>query len=271
MEFNEQNLAIRFSEKRIGNCLHFFGEVGSTNDIAFYLALGGASEGTVVIAESQISGKGRLKRQWQSPPACNIYTSIVLRPEIEPVLAPQLTLMTGVAVADVLSEYCFDGITLKWPNDVQIRGKKVCGILTEMSASDSKKINFIIVGIGINVNVDRIHFDESFRDIATSLKEEAGREVSRLDLTDKLFDKFEYLYSRLLREGFASIKDMWLKYSDMVGKQIRVVFNDNVQAGEVHGIDDFGALIISDENEIIKRVIAGDASIVKDKGYAVSY
>jgi BirA family biotin operon repressor/biotin-[acetyl-CoA-carboxylase] ligase len=271
MDLNEQNLAIRLSEKRIGNCLHFFKEVGSTNDAAFQLALGGAHEGTVVIAESQTMGKGRLKRQWQSPPGCNIYTSIVLRPAIDPVFAPQITLMSGVAVADVLSEYCPSGITLKWPNDVQIRGRKVCGILTEMSVTAAKKINFVVVGIGVNVNIKRIDFDESFRDIATSLKEETGCEVSRLDLTEKAFDNIEHLYSLLLKEGFGSIKDMWLKHSDMVGKQIKVVFNDNIQAGEVHGIDDFGALIISDENEIIRRVMAGDASIMKDKGYAAGY
>ena len=205
MDFNEQSLAVRLSGKHIGNCLHFFREVDSTNDVAFQLALGGASEGTVVIAESQTRGKGRLKRQWQSPPCCNIYTSIVLRPELAPVFAPQITLMTGVAVADVLSGYCPKGMTLKWPNDVQIRGKKVCGILTEMSASTAKKVNFVIVGIGVNVNIERIDFDESFRDIATSLKEEAGSEISRLDLTVRLFHRLENLYDRLLREGFGSI------------------------------------------------------------------
>jgi BirA family biotin operon repressor/biotin-[acetyl-CoA-carboxylase] ligase len=133
-----------------------------------------------------------------------------------------------------------------------------------MSASAANKVNFIIVGIGINVNIERADFDESFRHIATSLKEEVGSEISRLDLIVKLFDNLEHLYTTLRMEGFSSIKDMWLNYSDMVGKQIRVVFNDVVQAGEVHGIDDFGALIISDENEVIRRVIAGDATIVKD-------
>ena len=264
MEFNERILAVRLSGRRIGSNIQFFEEVDSTNDVAFQLAISGVPEGTVVIADSQTRGKGRLKRQWQSPPGCNIYTSIVLRPAIEPVFAPQITLMTGVAVAGLLSVYCPDNVTLKWPNDVQIRGKKVCGILTEMSASATKGVDFIIVGIGINVNVERVDFDESFRDIATSLKEEAGSEISRLDLTVKLFDNLEYLYTRLLTEGFGSLKDMWLRYSDMVGKHIQVVFNDNVQAGEVLGIDDFGALIISDANDVIRRIMAGDATIVKD-------
>ncbi|HYA13979.1 MAG TPA: biotin--[acetyl-CoA-carboxylase] ligase [Syntrophales bacterium] len=264
MEFNEQTLADRISKKRIGNNIQFFKEVESTNDIAFQLAKSGAPEGTVVIADCQTKGKGRLKRQWQSPPGCNIYTSVVLRPAINPVFAPQITLMAGVAVADVLSGYCPENVTLKWPNDVQIRGRKVCGVLTEMSASASKGVDFIIIGIGINVNIERVDFDESFRDIATSLKEEAGSEISRLDLTVKLFDNLEYLYTRMLVEGFGFIKDMWLHYFDMVGRRIQVVFNDNVQAGEVLGVDDFGALIIADENDVIRRVMAGDASVVKE-------
>ncbi|HVO67447.1 MAG TPA: biotin--[acetyl-CoA-carboxylase] ligase [Syntrophales bacterium] len=264
MEFNERNLADRLSEKRIGNNIQFFKEVESTNDVASRLAKSGAPEGTVVIADCQTKGKGRLKRQWQSPPGCNIYTSIVLRPAIDPMFAPQITLMTGVAVADLLSVYCPENVTLKWPNDVQIRGRKVCGILTEMSASAAKGVDFIIVGIGINVNIERVDFDESFRDIATSLKEEAGSEISRLDLTVKLFDNLENVYTRMLAEGFGFLKDMWLRYSDMVGKRIQVVFNDDVQAGEVLGIDDFGALIIADENDVIRRVMAGDASIVKE-------
>src|SRR5512136_1273487 len=131
MEFNERTLADRLSEKRIGNYIRFFEEIESTNDAAFRLAESGVPEGTVVIADCQTKGKGRLKRQWQSPPGCNIYTSIVLRPAIDPVFAPQITLMTGVAVADLLSGYCPENVTLKWPNDVQIRGKKICGVLTE--------------------------------------------------------------------------------------------------------------------------------------------
>ena len=263
MDFNEQNLAIRLSGKRIGNNIHFFTEVESTNDVLFELARGGAPHGTVVVAECQTKGKGRLNRQWQSPPGCNIYASIALRPPMEPVYAPQITLMTGVAVADLLSEYCTGAVTLKWPIDVQIRGKKVCGILAEMSASARYGVDFIVVGIGINVNIRKNDFDESIRNMATSLTEETGHNISRLDLTVKLFDRFDDLYTRLLKSGFGSIKDAWLAYCDMVGKQARVIFNDDVESGKVLGIDDFGALVISDEKGKIKRVVAGDASLVK--------
>ena len=263
MDFNEKNLAIRLSGKRIGNNIHFFTEVESTNDVLFKLARDSAPHGTVVIAECQTKGKGRLNRQWQSPPGCNIYASIALRPAMEPVYAPQITLMTGVAVADLLSEYCAGAVTLKWPNDVHIKGKKVCGILAEMSASARGGVDFIVVGIGINVNIRKKDFDESIRNMATSLTEEAGHNISRLDLTVKLFDRFDDLYTRLLKSGFGSIKDAWLAYCDMVGKQARVIFNNDIESGKVLGIDDFGALVISDEKGKIKRVVAGDASLVK--------
>jgi BirA family biotin operon repressor/biotin-[acetyl-CoA-carboxylase] ligase len=263
MDFNEQNLTIRLSGKRIGNNIHFFTEVESTNDVLFKLARDGAPHGTVVIAECQTKGKGRLNRQWQSPPGCNIYASIALRPAIDPVYAPQITLMTGVAVADLLSEYCTGGVNLKWPNDVQIGGEKVCGILAEMSASARGGVDFIVVGIGINVNIRKRDFDESIRSMATSLVEETGHYISRLDLTVELFDRLDDLYTRLLDSGFGSIKDEWLSYCDMVGKQARVVFKNDIESGKVLGIDDFGALIISDEKGAIRKVIAGDASVVK--------
>ncbi|MGA2330122.1 MAG: biotin--[acetyl-CoA-carboxylase] ligase [Syntrophales bacterium] len=264
MDFNQKNLAVRLAGKRIGNNIHFFTEVESTNDVLFRLARDGAPHGTVVIAECQTKGKGRLNREWQSPPGCNIYTSIALRPPIEPVYAPQITLMTGVAVADLLSEYCTGAVTLKWPNDVQIEGKKVCGILAEMSASAEGSVDFVVVGIGINVNIRKKDFEESIRDMATSVAEEAGHNISRLDLTVKLFDRFDELYTRLLDSGFGSIKDAWLSYCDMVGKQARVIFKNDIESGKVLGIDDFGALVISDKKGKIRRVIAGDASVVKE-------
>ena len=209
-------------------------------------------------------GEGPSEQEWQSPPGCNIYASIALRPPIEPVYAPQITLMTGVAVAELLSGYCTGAVTLKWPNDVQIGGKKVCGILAEMSASSGDSVDFVVVGIGINVNIRKNDFDESIRDMATSLAEEAGENISRLDLAAKLFDRFDDLYTRLLDSGFGSIKDAWLSYCDMVGKQVRVIFRNDIESGKVLGIDDFGALVISDEKGKTKRVIAGDASVVKE-------
>ena len=260
MDFNEDTLRGLLAGRRIGSSVYFFREVTSTSDVAFEIALKGASEGTVVIADVQTKGKGRLSRVWQSPAACNLYTSIIIRPPIEPALASQITLMTGVAVAELLSSY-YPYVTLKWPNDVQIGGKKVSGILAQMRTS-GKKIDFIIVGIGININMKREDFEESIQDISTSLREETGGDISRVDLTVKLYDSFERWYARYIRDGFDPIRDMWLKYNSK-GRHVHVVSGDDLYKGEVVGIDGDGALLLLDENKITRRIIAGDVSIIK--------
>ena len=264
MDFNKQTLASRLSGKHIGSTVYFLLDTNSTNDIAFGLGLEGASEGTVVIADHQTKGKGRLNRVWQSPPNCNLYTSIILRPAIDPIYAPQITLMTGVAMADLIYRYHPAEVALKWPNDVQISGKKVCGILTEMRVSTKGNVDFIIVGIGMNINISRTDFDESFRDEATSLKEEMGVDISRLDFSVGLYDNFDKWYSIWIGQGFDVVREEWLKYTWMEGKRIQVVFRGDIQTGEVLGIDDYGALLLLDDNGTIKKIMAGDASILKD-------
>lgn len=263
MDFNEQALTNRLSGRYIGSGIRFFNEVESTNDVAFNLALHGAPEGTIVIADLQTKGRGRMKRVWQSPPRCNLYTSIVLRPLTDPASTSQIPLMTGVAAADALSRYCPRDVTLKWPNDVQIRGKKVCGILAEMKTAKDPRGNFVIVGIGVNINIRKKNFDESFREIATSLKEETGRDISRLDFAVEFFDNFEKWYRTWLKMGFEPVREAWLAYASMVGRQVQVVFQGDVRTGEVHGIDESGAMLLEDENGIIKKIMAGDATLVR--------
>ncbi|OIP87806.1 MAG: biotin--[acetyl-CoA-carboxylase] ligase [Syntrophaceae bacterium CG2_30_49_12] len=260
VDFNEDTLRGLLSGRRIGGSVYFFRKVASTNEIACELALKGASEGTVVIADAQTKGKGRFNRVWQSPAGCNLYTSIVIRPPTEPALASQITLMTGVAVAELLSSYC-PYVTLKWPNDVQIGGKKVSGILAQMRAS-GKRVDFIIVGIGTNINMKRDAFEETIQDISTSLREETGGDISRVDLTVKLYDSFERWYARYIRDGFDPIRDMWLKYNSK-GRHVQVVSGNELYKGEVVGIDGDGALLLRDENKITRRIIAGDVSILR--------
>src|SRR3989304_5569453 len=154
MDLNEQNLKAALKGKAIGSPLYFFGEMESTNTFAFGLADQGAPEGTVVIANSQTKGRGRLQRRWESPPDVNLYASVILRPDIAPVLAPSLTLMAGVAVADLVSSYCPGGVQLKWPNDVQVHRKKLAGILSEIKIVE-KKIKFVILGLGVNINLSK--------------------------------------------------------------------------------------------------------------------
>jgi BirA family biotin operon repressor/biotin-[acetyl-CoA-carboxylase] ligase len=261
--FNEHNLANRLSGRLIGERVHFLKEVDSTNIYASRLARAGAPEGTVVIADCQTKGKGRMDRVWQSPPGSNIYTSIILRPSIETAMAPQITLVAGVAVAVFLSEYCPEDVTLKWPNDVQIGGKKISGILTEMKTSGGK-VDFVIVGIGINVMMKKEDFHREFRDNSTSLSEELVRDISRFDFTIRLYDSLEKWYKEFLSGGFGPIRDEWIKYAGIIVKNIRVVLRDGVQTGKAVGIDEYGALLIFDEKEKTKRVIAGDVSLVEN-------
>lgn len=261
-DLDENILREKLQGKRIGRAVYLYPEIDSTNSVAFSLGHSGAEEGAIVIADRQSQGRGRLRRPWQSPPGSNLYTSILLKPSIEPSVAPQLTLLAGVAVADLLSAYCPGAVRLKWPNDVQIDGKKVCGILAEMRTS-GHGIDYIVVGIGININISKSEFDEEFRNLATSLREETGKTLSRMDIAVSLYEHFESCYKIYLAEGFGPLKDRWLKYAAIVGEQLQVIFRDELQTGEVVELDDYGALLLRGDDGRVTRVIAGDATVKK--------
>lgn len=247
----------------MGKRVHFLEEAGSTNDVAIELARRGAEEGEVVIADRQLKGKGRIGRSWQSPSRSNLYASVILRPSIPPAVSPQITLTAGVAVAEALSEYCGGDVTLKWPNDVRIREKKVCGILTEMRLRGGE-IDFVIVGIGININMRKDAFDEAFRDVSTSLREELGREVPRGDVAVSMLGCLDCWYGRFLAEGFHPIRERWLFRSGILGKDIRVQSGTRMQAGNVLGIDEEGALLLLDGDGRKIRILSGDVLLKED-------
>ncbi len=248
----------------IGKEVRFLNVVDSTNLYTSKLAHQGMPEGTVVIADSQTNGRGRLNRVWQSPSGRNLYTSILLRPFIEPSVAPQLTLAAGVAVAAVLSQYCEKPVTLKWPNDVQVVGKKICGILTEMRTSGAS-VDYVIVGIGINLNMRKDEFHEEIRESSTSVREESNHDVSRIQFAADLYASFEKWYGVYCLKGFEPIRDAWLEYAGIIGKQIRVTQPDDIRRGTVLGIDEFGALLIYDDENNLKRILSGDVSLLGDK------
>ncbi len=263
-DFSEEFLSTILKGGRIGHSLVFFSEVDSTNTIAFQLAVKGAPEGTIVVADRQTKGKGRMHRVWQSPPGCNIYTSIVLRPKIAPAIAPQITLLAGVAVADVLSAWFKEGVTLKWPNDVLLRGRKISGILTEMKTS-SAGVDFVIVGIGINVNMSYAQMDGLSHGLATSMMIESAGEIPRSEVIAGLCKGLAGLYTGFLDHGFEPVKKRWLRYCDMIGKPVQIAFKDDIQNGQVTGLDDDGALIIMNGSGKRQRILAGDASIKKER------
>jgi len=260
---SEERLAAVMTGRNLGFPVRYFPEIDSTNLQAWRLAGEGAPEGTAVVADTQIRGRGRLNRSWISPPGANIYASVVLRPRIEPAAAPQLTLTAGVAVAELLSGRIPDGVKIKWPNDILIAGKKVCGILSEMRAT-AAAIDFIILGIGINVNMDREDFEPSLQETATSLKIAAGASFDRLKVISALFSCLEKWYWIFLARGFPGVREAWLRHADIVGRPIRVVFKKDAQTGVVTGIDADGTLVMKDTEGIVRRVIAGDVHLLKE-------
>ncbi len=262
MDLNVNILEEKLSGKLFGRKIYYYPETGSTNDEAFSLGNAGAFEGTAVIADSQTGGKGRLGRSWHSPACTNIYTSVILRPLMESSQASRIPIMVGVAVADVLENYCPGKISLKWPNDVLLNDKKVCGILSQAKITGGK-VDFVVAGIGINVNMNSNQFSEEIRSTATSLFEETGREISREDLLISLYENLEKWYKQLASKGVGPVKEKWLSRTKMIGQTVQVVFKDEIIAGKAAGLNDDGSLILVDEGNKEIKVSAGDATIVK--------
>jgi BirA family biotin operon repressor/biotin-[acetyl-CoA-carboxylase] ligase len=262
MDWNLEVLEKRIAGKLFGHKIHYYSETESTNDEAFSLGIAGAPEGTVFIADSQSGGKGRMQRVWHSPAGSNIYTSVLLRPQIESSQTSQIPITAGVAVAEVLDDYCPGKIKLKWPNDILIDEKKVCGILTQARIT-AKEIDFVVLGMGINVNIGRNQLPEEIRDSATSLSIETGGEISRMELIISLYENLAKWYKRLLQSGFSQVKEKWLSLTPMIGQTIQVIFRDETIMGKATGLDEDGSLILlTDKNETL-LVSAGDATIVK--------
>ncbi|MDY6834303.1 MAG: biotin--[acetyl-CoA-carboxylase] ligase [Chloroflexota bacterium] len=235
--------------------VHFF-EVGSTQDEARRLAEKGAIEGVTVIAETQLSGRGRVGRSWNSPSGSGIYISIILRPNLKPNEALQIPIVAGVAVACAISEVVSVEPKIKWPNDIILGSKKVGGILAEMSA-EIDKVNYIILGIGMNVNTTKESFPEEIKSIATSLSEECNRKVERVQLVQQLLRELEALYEEFKLVGFTPARKRWKKLNNTIGQRVKVGGTEAI-VGNAIDIDKDGALIVKDDEGNRKRVVAGD-------------
>ncbi|HDQ04068.1 MAG TPA: biotin--[acetyl-CoA-carboxylase] ligase [Deltaproteobacteria bacterium] len=264
MDINFQVLRKKLAGKKIGHKIHYYPETGSTNDRAFELGIAGAPEGTVVIADRQSTGRGRLQRNWHSPGGVNIYTSIILRPKMEANAAPRVSITAGVAIAEILDEYFTAKVHLKWPNDVILNGKKVCGMLSQLKILGNF-IDFIVLGVGINVNIGKEDFPPELRGLATSLAAEAGRRFSREKITISLYENLAKWYEVLTTEGFRKIKDKWLSMAPMIGCAVSIAFINEVISGNARGIDDDGSLVIETGNGKERKVSAGDATVLREK------
>jgi BirA family biotin operon repressor/biotin-[acetyl-CoA-carboxylase] ligase len=259
MDFNIDELRSFFARKTIGRRIEYHEEVESTNTEALHLARQDTPEGTVVIAEAQSAGRGRMDRSWESPPSMNLYLSVVLRPDMPAESASLIPLAVGVAVADVISQYCPGQVKLKWPNDVLVGGKKICGILAEMKTR-TDRVAFVIAGIGVNINMKKLHFPRELRETATSLQIETALEVDRLDFAVRLIESLERWYRIYLNGGQDHVRQRWLQYADIIGRRIEVVYQSDTQRGTVVGLDENGALLLESETGL-KQVLAGDVYI----------
>lgn len=230
----------------------------STNEEAKKIAREGAEEGTIVVAEEQITGHGRLARGFYSPFAKGIWFSLILRPKFFPMEASKCTLLAAVGVCRGIRRMGLADAGIKWPNDILVHGKKLVGILTLMSAS-MEKIDYIIMGIGINTGIKKNEFPEDFREGATSFLNE-GINVSRKDLLAAILGELEKEYSIAQDEGFDKVLDDWRAFSVTLGQEVRVIFGDDSYTGKAVDIDRDGCLLVNTGSEV-KRVIAGDVSI----------
>lgn len=242
----------------IGKKIYYFPELKSTNIMAKEKALHraeGIDEGRLIIAERQSAGKGRLGREWFSPNG-GIWLSIILYPQLSPSYISRITLMTAVAVVKAIKIYTQIESQIKWPNDILINEKKVCGILTEMSA-ELDIINWVVVGIGINANIDHQDFPEDIQENMISLKETSGKEISRVKLVQTFLQKFEKYYEILKRREFFSILKEWKLYSHTLGRKIRVDMGERIITGEAVDINEEGALILKKEDGELVKIISG--------------
>lgn len=248
----KKNLHTKF----LGKEIHFYKEVDSTNDVARELAREGSQEGTIVVAESQRSGKGRRGKKWISPSG-GVWMTIILRPDIEPSKAPQLTLVTGVAVAETLNQECGLNIGIKWPNDILIGDKKVSGILTEVETKKGE-VDFVLVGIGIDLNMDVSIFPPNLRGGATSLKAELEREIQGAELVQRFLQRFELLYTQFEEGKFREILTEWRKLSSTIGKYVEVHKKGRTVYGEAVGVNKDGKLILELDDGTLRKVVSGE-------------
>jgi len=240
--------------KVIGKDIKYFKETESTNIIAREIA-SSVGEGTIVIAESQTAGRGRMGRKWISPEG-GIWLSIILKPRMEPVYAPRITLMAGVSVAKTMQGFGLPA-KIKWPNDILINGKKVCGILTEIGA-EVDIIDYLVVGIGIDANVDTGTFPEEFRDNSTSLEKEMGHKINRVEFVQKLLEEFDALYTEFQKDEFPHILEEWRNMSATIGQWVKITAQARTIYGEAIGVDNEGALIVETAEGHLEKIVAGN-------------
>jgi BirA family biotin operon repressor/biotin-[acetyl-CoA-carboxylase] ligase len=246
----------------LGQVIEWYEELGSTSDRAKELADQGADHGTVVVAEAQTAGRGRRGRTWVSPPRRNLYFSVVLRSDLPPARAPELTLVASIALCDALRHAGVDA-GIKWPNDLLASGKKIGGILTELAA-EPDRVHWVVLGAGINVNARAEDFPDELRGEATSVLLERGQPAPRALFAAACFTALEEWTDRHAEEGFAPMREAWRERSVTLGREVLVKADGREIAGTAEDIDESGALLVRTRAGV-ERVLAGDVTLVRPR------
>jgi len=247
----------------LGREVHWYEEIGSTNDAAKELAAEGADHGEVVVAEAQTSGRGRRGRPWSSPPRRNLYLSVVLRPDLPPARAPELTLVASVAVCDAIRQAGVD-VGIKWPNDLLASGRKIAGILTELAA-DPDRVQWAVIGIGVNVNTRAEDFPDDLRSEATSILLERGGPAPRALFAAACLTALEEWLDRHAEEGFEVVRRAWRERSVTLGRRVSVRADDREVVGVAEDVDAQGALLVQDDEGAVHRFLAADVALLRPR------
>jgi len=257
------DLLARLGEtKIIGRDIQVFEQTTSTNDVMEKFARDGVKEGVVVFAESQTKGRGRLGRKWISPERKGLWFSVLLRPDLRPQEATQLTVASATALRRAIQNETSLKPEIKWPNDILIGGKKVAGILTELGA-EVDRVRHIILGIGLDVNLEAGELPAELRKTATSLKIETGETVSRAELAVAILRELDFDYARICGGKFPVVADEWEAHCVTIGRNVTVLIGDRAIRGRAESLDDDGALLLRTEHGHLERIIGGDVMLEK--------
>ena len=239
----------------LGREIISYAQTGSTNDVAMNLAIGGAQEGALVVAESQTRGRGRRSRKWLAPMGTSILASLILRPSIMAREAQSITIVSAVAVAQAIRNITQLPALIKWPNDVIIGDRKVSGILTEMR-TEGGRASFLVAGMGVTVNIPRNRLPAEIMDTATSLSAELGHNVSRIALLQEILRQLERRYLKVKKGEVDTLTDEWKRLSATIGRQARLVISRRGISGRAVDMDKTGALLIQTDAGRIQRITA---------------
>jgi BirA family biotin operon repressor/biotin-[acetyl-CoA-carboxylase] ligase len=248
--------------KIVGRDIRVFEETTSTNDVAEKLARDGVKEGVVVFAESQTKGRGRLGRKWISPRRKGLWFSALLRPPLRPVEVTQLTIAAATALARAIRAQTGVAPEIKWPNDILLQGKKVAGILTELSA-ELDRVKYVIIGVGVDVNLNPGEFPAELRKLATSLKIETGRKLDRAELAVQILRDLDRDYDRICSGQFEAVANEWEKHCTTIGRQVTIRMGERKIQGRAESLDTDGALLLRTQHGRLERIVGGDVTVEK--------